>query len=79
MTRIGLHYMAAGPAGEDEDWWTLVRSDDGSHHVEHDWERKDASLGDRMKGPDKLSVEQTMAVAPMAVRSTLARTLDLVR
>jgi len=77
MKRIGLHYMAAGPAGQDEDWWTLVHNDDGSHHVEHDWERKDAPVGDRARGPDKLSVEQSLDVAPLAVKSQLKQTLHL--
>ena len=76
MTRIGLHYMAAGPAGQDEDWWTLVHNDDGSNHVEHDWERKDAKAGDPVRGPDKLSVEQTLKIAPPAVAARLKGILD---
>ena len=76
MTRIGLHYMAAGPAGQDEDWWTLVHNDDGSNHVEHDWERKDAQAGDRAKGPDRLSVEQTLIIAPSAVSVRLKSILN---
>ena len=76
MKRIGLYYVATGRLGEHEDWWTLIEHDDGSHHVEHDWDRKDAPAGDRAKGPDTLTVDQTLMIAPLAVTARLRSVLD---
>jgi hypothetical protein len=77
MKRTQIHYFAKGHLGQHEDWWYLVEADDGTHHVEHEWDHVSVGSGNKSEGTTRHSIEYALKNAPTKAVAKLKELLGL--
>ena len=56
-----LHYRQKGHMGQYEQWWHLMRAEDGSLHVRYSWDDVKVGTGEHSEGETFHSVESFLA------------------
>ena len=64
MPRTLLHKQEKGHLGQYEDWWYLVEKDDGSKHIEHEWDHVAVRGFDKREGSEIIAIEKFLESGP---------------
>lgn len=63
-----LYRSEKGNLGQYEDWWYLVVGEDGSEHIEHEWDHVRLNGLAQNEGTEVLTIDQCLANCPSQVR-----------
>lgn len=71
MKQTQVYYFAKGHLGQYEDWWYLLKLDDGAWQIKHEWDHVNVGSGNVSQGEKYYSLEDGLRRAPQSARDEI--------
>ncbi|TRC78528.1 hypothetical protein FJV80_24610 [Mesorhizobium sp. WSM4310] len=76
MARTLFHKHDGGHLGQHEDWYYLVDNEDGSRHVEYEWDHVSVNGGGKSEGTRRFTLNDFLGGGKATAISKLKALLD---
>lgn len=77
MEKIEVYHKESGHMGQYEEWWHLIKHDNGNHEVENSWHNVKVNGLTVDKGSKIYSLEDGMREAPSTAEDKIKQILGL--